>query len=179
MSNSTRVESLRVLAAHFRFQRFGFAVLQGPKRLLDWGVSAHVTKATSDPAATIRKRLASLFRIYAPSVLVLRGLSAQEGNRYSALNPLITSAKAEAATHSVEVDSVARPEIRQAFDRHEKPTKHEIAAQIAVAFPELGWKLPPRKHCWEREHHNMAIFDAVSLAVAYFERIQQSEIESP
>jgi hypothetical protein len=32
------------------------------------------------------------------------------------------------------------------------------------------WKLPPPRKAWQKEHHNMAIFDAAALGIAYFKR---------
>jgi hypothetical protein len=49
-------------------------------------------------------------------------------------------------------------------------TKYEIAARIAVLFPELTWKLPPTRKFYDNEHHNASIFDAASLGLTYFAR---------
>jgi hypothetical protein len=36
-------------------------------------------------------------------------------------------------------------------------------------FPELLWKLPPKRRIWESEHPIMAMFDAVALGFAYWQ----------
>ncbi|MDG7002208.1 MAG: hypothetical protein JRN15_24175, partial [Nitrososphaerota archaeon] len=46
-------------------------------------------------------------------------------------------------------------------------TKYQIASTIAQMFPELRLKLPPKRRPWQTEHYNIAIFDAISLALAY------------
>ena len=48
--------------------------------------------------------------------------------------------------------------------------KYETALSLIRAFPQLEWKLPPRRKPWQPEHRNMCIFDAVAIGVAYFAR---------
>jgi hypothetical protein len=37
----------------------------------------------------------------------------------------------------------------------------------AARFPEIGWKLPPKRKPWESEHYSMSIFEALETAVTY------------
>jgi hypothetical protein len=156
----------RLLTVHLRPQRFGFAVFKGPKQLLDWGGS---TCPISDGgSAPIHKRISPLLEIYAPSVIIVSQMT--KGERYGDPRPIVSAIKKQAADYSAAVALVGREEVRRAFGRFGKTTKYDIAARIAILFPELMWKLPPPRKPWQTEHYNMAIFDAASLAIAYFSR---------
>lgn len=161
------IHETRVLAVHVRPQRFGFAVLKGPQKLLDWGVSTHYV-GNDDPLTIIRKRIVPLLRIYAPSALVVRKVTARESERYSQLQPIANAVKEQAERHSIKLAFVGRDEVRHTFGKLGTTTKYEIAARVTKFFPELTWQLPPRRKPWESEHHNMAIFDAVALGFSYF-----------
>lgn len=156
----------RLLTVHLRPQRLGFAVFKGPKQLLDWGGSTYPIR--DGGSAPIQKRISPLLEIYAPSVVIVRQIT--KGERYGNLRPIVSAIRKQAADHSAEVVFVGREEVRRAFGRFGKTAKYDIAAQVATFFPELMWKLPPRRKPWQTEHHNMAIFDAASLGIAYFSR---------
>ncbi len=51
-------------------------------------------------------------------------------------------------------------------------TKHEIASQIGLIFPELTWKLPAARKPWHAEPHNQTTFDAIALGLTYFARFE-------
>ncbi len=61
----------------------------------------------------------------------------------------------------IPVRFVARRTVKNAFAGHDR-NKHEIACMLAVRFPELAPKLPPKRKCWQS--------DAAALGVAYFSR---------
>jgi hypothetical protein len=61
-------------------------------------------------------------------------------------------------------------EIKEFFRPFKANTKHEIASMLARIFPELFWKLPPKRRAWEPERQIMTVFDAVALGFAYCER---------
>ena len=166
------ISNTRLLTVHLRPQRFGFAVFKGPKQLLDWGGSTYpIPKVGSVP---ITKRISPLLEIYAPSVVIVRKIT--QGERYRDLRPVLSAIRKKAADYSAEVVFVGREEVRRAFGRFGKTTKYDIAAQVATFFPELMWKLPPLRKPWQTEHHNMAIFDAASLGIAYFSRFGEFEL---
>jgi hypothetical protein len=50
--------------------------------------------------------------------------------------------------------------------------KYEVASALALQFPALASRLPPRRKCWQSEDYRMGIFDAAALGVAYFSRSQ-------
>lgn len=155
-----------MLALHLRLQRFGFAVFKGPQQLLDWGEN---TYEGDDPAALLRNRLASFFTMYAPSAVVIQGMPDREPERRA----LAESVKRQAAFHSADVMGIEREEMRETFGH---TAKDDIAAHIVVIFPELAFKLPPRRKCWQSERHNMVVFDAVALGLTYFKLLDGSTL---
>src|SRR5216683_1919279 len=60
----------RVLALDLHPRRFGYVVLEGPDRLLDWGVCTARQKRNSEDVL-IRRRLGRLLTLWSPSVIVL------------------------------------------------------------------------------------------------------------
>jgi hypothetical protein len=68
---------------------------------------------------------------------------------------------------AVRVTFINERRLKTIFQQKGEITKHQIASSLALMFPELEWRLPPPRKPWEAEHPRMAMFDAVSLAVAY------------
>src|SRR5438445_13626979 len=61
----------RILAIDLRSRSFGFAVFEGPTRLLDWGVRSfrHGVNAVKIPAA---EKLSGLMDEFSPSAIVVQ-----------------------------------------------------------------------------------------------------------
>jgi len=57
--------------------------------------------------------------------------------------------------------------VREAFKEYGAGIKDEIASAIVGLFPELEWRLPPKRKIWTKEDFRLAIFDAVSAAIAF------------
>src|SRR6266851_2735985 len=57
--------------------------------------------------------------------------------------------------------------IMDSRDRYLGRGKYERAVEIAARFPEIGWKLPPKRKAWESEHYRMSMFSAAALAMTY------------
>jgi hypothetical protein len=46
-------------------------------------------------------------------------------------------------------------------------SKHQRAVEMAAQFPEIGWKLPPKRKLGDSEHYLMSMFEALAIAVQY------------
>ena len=159
-----RYKSLtRVLVLDLHPRRFGYVVVEGPEKLLDWGVRSHRRKG--NPAdGLIRRRLGPLLALWKPSVVVLR-----EPLRTRTPNPpinrflkqIIMAAKNQRARFQI---LKKRP-----TDRADKLTKYQRAQAVIERFPVLRQKLPPNRKTWESEHYRMSIFTAAALAIAYLQ----------
>ena len=143
--------------------------------MLDWGTSSYASGNNAQPIL-VYKRVSSLLTIYAPSVIVARNLTRRERRHYGDIQPIVGMVRTEAKRHSAKFALIGREEIRHAFRQFGKTTKYDIAAQVAIFFPELMWKLPPPRKFWQKEHHNMAIFDAASLGITHFSQVGGLEL---
>jgi hypothetical protein len=154
----------RVLALDVRYRRLGFAVLEtNPKRLLDSGV-----RTFTSPAA-ILQCIRPLISAFDPSVIVVRRPGHKNLRHRSGVNSNLRIIRTEAALQSVPMESANSHEVKHVFHESGK-TKEDIAAAVVQAFPELRWKLPPKRKPWTSESHNMVIFDAMAVGLAYLAR---------
>src|ERR1700728_2861110 len=159
----------RILTIALRSRRFAFSVFEGPDKLLDWGVVFYPLNNSAQHTAA-SKRIASLFTQFAPSEVVVgraRLLNTREG---SGVRPILRSLRDEASSRLIPLCFMRRPELNEVFLRFNVRSKHEIASMVAHAFPELLWKLPPKRKIWESERPRMATFDAIALGFAYWQR---------
>ncbi len=158
-------KSERVLALDPAPRGFGFAVLEGSESLIDWGFKA--TRA--------RKRVQTLWKVrdligqYRPAVVVVEDVKGRGSRRCRRVQNLIDAIRSVASIHKVRAPTFSRSQIRRAFAPADAVTKHDIARTVARQFPELALLVPPRRRAWMSEDQRMHIFDAVSLALTYFD----------
>ena len=159
----------RILAIALRSRRFGFAVFEGPIRLLNWGMVFYpLNNGVQQKAAS--KRVASLLTLSVPSVVVVgqtRLLNVSDG---SGVRPILRSIRREASSRLIPVCLMKKTEVGEVFRLVHAESKHEIASMLAQMFPELLCKLPPERKIWESEHPIMTMFDAVALGFAYWQQ---------
>jgi hypothetical protein len=158
----------RILAIDLRSQLFGFAVLEGPQTLLDFGRRILRMTSAQDNALLVRKKIGRLITFFVPTVIVVKHTSGCNDRELLKRKNTIAVIKHEAELRSVELVRLKRRDIYQVFEQSGKTSKYKIAGLIAEMFPEVEWKLPPNRKNWQPEHHNMAIFDAISVGLAYF-----------
>jgi hypothetical protein len=163
----------RLLALDVRPRRFGYAVFEPPKRLLDFGVKRFAS------AETAVARMDSLFTRLRPTVLLLRAIDKRSRRNRPRTREVLRLLRRVAKRSSVQITSVREREMKNYFCRQAKRTKYQIASSLAVAFPDLLWKLPPRRKAWQAEHSRTPIFDAVALAVAYIASKADAETAQP
>ena len=155
---------IRVLAIDPSTRGFGFAVLEGLNRLIDWGVKE--TKA--DKKRRTLKLIDELINMYQPSVIVAEDYAGKGSRRCSRVRELINDISKAAAQRKVKVRSVSRLKVKKAFSESGASTKYEIAIAIANRFPELAPRLPRFRKPWMSEDYRMSIFDAVGFGVTFF-----------
>jgi hypothetical protein len=167
--------SIRIVALDLRARRFGFAVLEGPRRLLDWGIRAYPTQP--DKIFVVRKRILPVLRMFSPSAVILpRQISSLK--KCPGLKACRQMVRSEALRRSIQAEFVSKQELKQTFEQFGSTTKYEIASRIALMFPELTWKLPAARKPWQTEPHNQTIFDAIALGLTYFARSGMAQLES-
>lgn len=161
MSN---VSERRVLILNLRSWRFGYVILEGPHTLLDWGVKTY----TEEKRSSLERRLNDLQSMFAPSIILVR--KAVEHNRVSQsiLRPALRDLAAFAKRAFITMHLVDKSSLRGFFSRETKVNKYDIARMVVDRFPELSWRLPPKRRPWQSEPRRQSIFDAASLGVFYF-----------
>jgi RNase H-fold protein (predicted Holliday junction resolvase) len=156
----------RVMAFDVRPRSFGFAVFEGPDRILDWGVRSFRT-GMNRVQVPAEKKVATLIEEFAPSVVVL-GSKALDRLGTKAQTRDILDVLHRRAGHRITVRLISAARTRKSFPNARN--KYERALAIAAAYPDLSWKLPPKRKPWQTEDYRMSIFDAAALGVAYFGR---------
>ena len=154
----------RVLALDLGTRGFGYAVMEGPHQLIDWGVREIRRNKTTVTLAKVQH----LIDRYQPDNLVKEDYADQDKRRPERVRVLAKRVGEMAITAGTKVQTFCRSKVKEAFVGTEAVTRHEIATVLARWFPELTSRLPPKRKPWMPEHPQMGLFDAVSLAMTYF-----------
>src|SRR5437773_7193997 len=155
---------MRVLAIDPSTRGFGFAVLEGPNRLIDWGVK----ETKTDKKRRTLQLIDALIDRYEPKVIVVEDYEGKGSRRCRRIQGLINDISKLASKRKIRVRSFSRAKVKQAFSELGAPNKQEIAGAIAKRFPELAPRLPRFRKPWMSEDYRMSIFDAVAFAIAFF-----------
>lgn len=141
---------------------FGFAVLEDPVRLVDWGVKS----VPKDKNAQSIAKVQELITLYAPQLLAVPDDVDTKSRRSERVRKLIRDIMQLAEKSGVEVHKSSQEEVREHFFNTRPATRHDVAAFLAKAFPkELEAHLPPKRQFWMSEDYRMNIFSAVALAI--------------
>lgn len=149
--------AVRVIGITSTSHGFAYAVLEGPTRLVDWGVyrlhSGHDAVISAFDRALVKNR--PLF------VALDRILSARKRLRGRLFVEAVERAALARRIMILDTDS------RKATGE-EKPTRWRIAAEMARRFPEVAHKLPKPRKPWQSEDDRMGLFLALAAgAVAW------------
>jgi hypothetical protein len=160
-----------LLAIEARRSRFGYALFDGPKRLLDWGASM-VPSHLSDQCAldAARKRAATVLQRGVPAALVINRPRRTKAGLTATVGPVLRSILSEARASEIPVHFLGREEIRTAFGAFRVHSREEIAWMLTSSFPELLSRLPQKRKKWQPEKRGMVVFDAVAIGFAYWLR---------
>ncbi len=156
-------KELRVLAVDPSTRGFGFAVLEGADRLIDWGTRT----ARRDKNRQCLRKVEELIEIYLPEVLVVEKCDARESRRCARVWRLIAAMTKLAMARKIRVRRSSRRQVRAVFSRFGASMKHEIATVIAKRFPELAPHLPPARKAWMSEDQRERIFGAIATSQAH------------
>ena len=152
----------RILAITPSTKGFGYAVLEGQKLLVDWGVRS----VTGDKNAGSIEKVEEMIAHYNPQVMVLEDTATKESRRCPRIQALTQRLVAVAEGRTIKVMLFSQKHIRRVFFGDWGGTKHALAEIIAERFPEeLGFRLPRKRRPWMSEDSRMDIFDAVALAL--------------
>jgi Holliday junction resolvasome RuvABC endonuclease subunit len=150
----------RILAIDPSTKGFGFALIEGKGRLIDWGVA----RLYSSSGEEFLARVETMIDRYRPSGIVVEDLSStRRGER---AKRRIETAIGYARLREVHPSLASRGEVRACLGLGTHATKHETATRITEVFPELEMLLPPKRKPWMSEDERMNVFDAVGLALS-------------
>jgi hypothetical protein len=143
----------------------GFAILEAPGTLIDWGVKS----VSGDKNAGAFAKVVDLISHYQPDSIAIEDTrrKSRRATRIKKLNEQIVSI---AKTSGVNIALLSRQQIRKFFFVHGVGTKHALAELLAERFSEeLASRLPPKRQPWMSEDYRMGIFEAVALCIVAFE----------
>ena len=154
-----------VLSIYATARGFGFVLFEGTQPF-DWGIKE---VRGEDRNESCLQNIAGLLEQYEPQALVLRGISDTATRRAKRIRKLNAAMEALAEARGIPVFVYSRVQIRQCFGHLGSATKHAIAEAIATHIPAFERYLPPVRTAWMNEDARMALFDAVSLALVFFQ----------
>ena len=164
MATSRASDDRRVVAIDPTSRGFGYAVLEGSARLVDWGVTEGLRADNRDAT----RRVDALLARYKPDNLILEDVDSQQSRRRTRVRRLLTDLREVARKRRIQVRNVSREAVRSMFATAEARNKEQIADTITKHFPELVLWRPPIRKPWMSEDARMAIFDAVAFGLTYF-----------
>lgn len=165
--NRIRPKEHRALAIDPSTRGFGFAVLEGQDRLVDWGTRSARSGERSKNRQCLEK-VEELIDDYRPGVLVVEKC-ASGSRRCARVRRLIDSIARLAVERQIRARRISRRQVQAAFAESGAPTKHEIATAIARRFPELAPHLPSPRKAWMSEDCRERIFGAVGMGTTALE----------
>lgn len=154
----------RVLALAPSSKGFGFAVLEGPERLVYYGTK----EGQGDKNSPCLNKIADLIEYYQPEVIVLENPNDKACRRCLRVQELLQNIVKLASSKSIRARTFSRSQIKEVFSLSDTFTKHQIAHILAEQFPELALRLPPLRKPWMGEDKRMSIFEAGAIALSFY-----------
>jgi len=164
--NQNSTQPKRILAIDPTTRGFGFAVLEGPMSLVDWGVKEAKGKTNKNERSL--NLIEDLIIHYRPDVIVVEDYDGQDSRRCPRVAGLIRRVAQLAGKRKIIIRSFSRSMVRDAFSEVHAHTKHQIAEAVSSRFPELVPRMPKFRKCWMPEDYRMNFFDAIALGLTYF-----------
>jgi hypothetical protein len=115
---------------------------------------------------------------FSPSAIIVKRERWERAQISSHIRSLVEVMTRVGSTHSIPILLIGDDDVRKTFRNLGCDTRDEIAAALARIFPELVWRLPPKRRAWQSEHPRMAMFDAIALGLAYWQH-QSSALPVP
>ena len=154
-----------VMAIDLRFRRSGFAIFEGPRRLLDYGTVAF----PSGQDEMAGNRLSEILKLSLPNIIVVKKERWATMMAHPRTEPLIETLNLESERRRIQIRLLEQGRISSTFRDLGCETRAENAAVLARIFPELVWQLPPKRKPWQAEHPRQTVFDAIALGLAYWQ----------
>lgn len=149
----------KVFALDLHPLSIGYAMLERPDELLDWGIKSfrHGVNAVKVP---LNAKLALLLDQYGPDIVVIKEPKTARHKK------MVRAVMKLAQCRKTPVRRISCSSVRDAFP-DESRNKYQIASVIARRYPELSPRLGIRRKVWQAERYSMSVFDAVAIGIAY------------
>jgi len=159
----------RIVAIDVRASKFGFVVLEGPERLLDWS-QRNFRRGVNSVKIPAGKKIAALLGEFSPDAVVLKKCFPDRNRKRATLRKHILR---QAQLRRIPVRIISPEEVKTAFAGRGR-NKYRIASAVALRFPELAPRLPEKHKIWKPEDYRLSIFDAAALGITYFSKSNPS-----
>ena len=173
MADQKREGEQRVLSIDPTSRGFGYAVLEGATRLIDWGTK---DSGRADDSAALRD-IGELLEHYCPDVVILEKTRETDSRRRHRARGLISAIGELAESRGIGNVSVSRRSVLHLFAGGRAINKRAIALAISNHFPELAPRVPPVRKAWMSEDARTSIFDAVAFALVFYFQFDEQDQE--
>lgn len=154
----------RVLALYPNHRGYGYALFEGPRELVAWGLKTLRSHKNARSLDNIRAQI----DLYEPDVLVIEDYEGEGSRREQRVRELLDSIEGLTHEHSFEVCKYSRSEIRKVFEFFGATTKQEIASFIAASSPSNELEMPEVRKPWMCERYKMGVFDAIAFGLTHY-----------
>jgi hypothetical protein len=154
-----------VLAIYLNTRGFAFVLFEGHLSPFDWGL-CDIRGPRKHPQCVAR--VIKILDRYQPDVLVIRDTSSKKTRtpRISNLNAAICEM---AVQRQIPIYAYTRDQVREAFAYAGVSDKQNLAKLMAKDIPAFERYVPPPRKPWMSEDPRMGLFDAVALALVFFQ----------
>lgn len=180
MNMITPEENKRVLAIDPSEVGFGWAVLEGPRNLIDWGLKVtppRIAKPAQKNNYSLR-RIEELNARFDPDALVIEDYQSEGFHRRNRIHKLLQRIMRLSSRQKIKVVAIPKLKVRERFLPFDIHNKSERATRIAGWFPELSPSVPKYRKPWMAEDSRMSIFDAIAMAYVFYSQ-QKVETSQP
>jgi Holliday junction resolvasome RuvABC endonuclease subunit len=141
---------------------FGYAIMEGPLELVDFGTIETRLRKKDE---RICQQVERLVQVYNPHVVLLP--DPKSWKRHGQTTSRLLAFVVQRYSRQPRVRMILWKEVEKAFS--EARNKHQMARAVVDLLPQLARWLPPPRKPWMGEDRRVNIFDAVSLALAFFQ----------
>jgi len=160
-----QLKPVRIFAIAPTSRGFGFAVMEGPGRLIGFGNKSILQNKNARTLVWAER----FIRRYEPGVLVLPDVNAAGARRARRIKQLHRQLVTLAKGQNLKVRLITITKVRKQLLGDDRGNKQSLAEALAGLFPiELAPRLPPKRKVWMSEDPRMDIFDAAGLAVVFW-----------
>jgi hypothetical protein len=153
---------VRILGIASTTRGFAFAVTEGPRRLVSWGLR-RVPVATAKSVKTMNKVLLKARPLF---VAFEREDSLKKRHRGKHFDAVVTRA---CDAHGIMILNMGSGQTHSLC--MPRKSKWSLADTLAKLFPELRDKVPPRRKPWQSEDDRIGLFMALAAAVSAWESL--------